>query len=113
MFCMPVAVVEVIHMVSMLNRLVRAVRSPMLVLVCSVFRRVIMLVVVAFMFCMPMAVMDVVHMVPMLHSDVIAIRPPVLMFSECVLGLDFLGHDVSFADARMLLPAFLANSLPS
>lgn len=108
MFGVPVAVVDVIHVVSMLNRLVRAVRPTMLVLVRGVFRRVIVLVVVAFMFCMPVAVVDVVHMVPMLHGDVVAVRSPVLMLGEGVFGLDFLCHDVSFADAGRLLLAFLA-----
>jgi hypothetical protein len=106
--CVPVAVVEVVHMVPVLDRFVCAVRAAMPVLVRGVFRRVIVLVVVALVFCMPVAVMDVVHVVPMLHGDVIAVRSPVLMLGKGVLGLDFLGHDVSFADAGRLLLAFLA-----
>jgi hypothetical protein len=112
--CVPVTVVNVVQMVPMPHRFVGAVRTTVPVLGKGVFRRVIVLVVVTVMFCVPVTVMDVVHMVPMLHGDVIAVGSPVLMLSDGVLGLDFLGHNVSFTgpERRVSRSIIMRRTMP-
>jgi hypothetical protein len=93
-FSVAVAVVDVVHMVAVLDGFVRAVRAAVLVVRRSVFRRVVVFVVVALVFGMAMAVMDKVHVVPVLDRDMLAIRAAVLVLGECMFGLYFLGHDL-------------------
>jgi hypothetical protein len=99
MLGMAVAVVDVVHVVAVSDSLMSAVRAAVLVFRWSVFRWVVVFVVVAFMFGVAVAVVDVVHVVAVLDGDVVAVGAAVLVFGEGVFGLDFLGHDSSFADA--------------
>ena len=89
-----VAVVNVVHMVSVLDGFVRAVRAAVLVLGGGVFRRVIVFVVMAFMLGMAVAVVDKVHVVAVLDRDVGAVGSAVLVLGKGMFCLDFLGHDV-------------------
>ena len=90
----PVAVMDVVHMVPVLDGFMCAVRSAVLVLGRGVLRRIVMFVVVAFVLGVPVAVVDVVHVVAVLDRDVLAVRAAVLMLDECMFSLDFLGHGV-------------------
>lgn len=98
-FGVAVAVVDVVRVVAVLDCFVGAVRSAVLMLGRGVFRRVIVLVVVAFMFGVAVAAVDVVHMVPVPDGDVVTVRSAVPVLGQGMFGLDFLGHDVSFAYA--------------
>jgi len=89
-----VAVMDVVHVVAVLDLFVCAVRSAVLVLGWGVFSRIIVFVVVAFVLGMAVAIVDKVHVVPVLDRDVGAVRSAVLVLGERVFGLDFLGHDV-------------------
>jgi hypothetical protein len=95
-----VAVVDIVHVVAVLDLFVRAVRSAVLVLGRGVFRRVIVFVVVAFVFSVPVAVMDEVHMVAVPDRYVRAVGTAVPVLGECMFGLDFLGHDVLLRQAQ-------------
>ena len=99
-FGMAVAVMDVVHVVAVLDLFVGAVRSAVLVLGRGVFGRIIVFVVVAFMLGMAVAVMDKVHVVPVLDRDVCAVRSAVLVLGECMFSLDFLGHDVLLRGRR-------------
>jgi hypothetical protein len=90
----PVPVMDVVHMVTVLDRLMRAVRSAVLMLGRSVLRRIIVFVVVALVLGVPVPVVDVVHMVTVLDRDMLAVRAAVLVLDERVFSLDFLGHGV-------------------
>jgi hypothetical protein len=95
-----VAIMDIVHVVSVLDGDVGAVRSAVLVLGKSVLGGVIVFVVVAFVLGVPVAVVDVVQMVAVLDGDVGAVRSAVLVLGEGVFGLDFLGHDVLLFQTR-------------
>jgi hypothetical protein len=93
-FGMLVAIMDIDHVVTVLDLFVGAVRSAVLMLGGGVLGRVIVFVVVAFVLGVPVAVVDVVQMVAVLDGDVGAVRSAVPVLGECMFGLDFLGHDV-------------------
>jgi hypothetical protein len=99
-FGMLVAIMDVVHVVSVLDLFVGAVRSAVLVLGRGVLGRVIVFVVVAFVLGVPVAVVDVVQMVAVLDGDVGAVRSAVPVLGEGMFGLDFLGHDVLLRQAQ-------------
>jgi len=100
MFCMAVAVVDVVHVVAVLDLLMGAVRAAVLVVRGGVLRRVVVFVVVALVFCMAVAIVNEVHVVPMLDGYVGAVRAAVLVVGECMFSFDFLGHDVLLRGRR-------------
>jgi hypothetical protein len=97
---MAVAVVEVVHVVAVLDFFVCAVRAAVLVIGRCVFSRVVVFVVVALVFGVAVAVVEVVHVVAVLDRYVGAVRSAVLVFGECMFGLDFLGHVVLLSGRR-------------
>ena len=108
MFGVLVAVVNVVHVVAVLDLFMGAVRAAVLVLGRGVFRRIIVFVVVAFMFGVAVAVVDEVHVVAVLNRDVGAVRTAVLVLGEGMFCLDFLGHDVLLRGRRSENGAYLS-----
>lgn len=79
-FRVAVAVMQVIHVIPVLDCLMGAVRAAVLVVGGRVFRGIIVFVVVAVVFCMAVAIVQIVHMVTVLDSDMRTVGAAVLMF---------------------------------
>jgi hypothetical protein len=100
-----VAVVDIVHVVAVLDLFVRAVRPAVLVLGRGMLRRVIVFVVVALMLGVPVAVVDEVHMVSVPDRYVRAVGTAVPVLGERMFGLDFLGHVVLLRQAQGKVPS--------
>jgi hypothetical protein len=92
MFGMAMAIVDVVHVISVLDLFVGAVRAAVLVVGGCVLGRVVVFVVVAFVFGMAVAIVNEVHVVAVLDRHVRAVRAAVLVLGEGMFSLDFLGH---------------------